>query len=158
MDFVEPPPPPTSYVGLKVFIIIAIILFFLYEFREQIEQMSILMSTLKQFSSMMYTLGTSVSTKNNAIPTSTPIDNKNDLKKIPTSISKKIVDKLTPKPKYKNIPQPDKATSPIQSQGNHCYIGEWKGTRTCYKVDNQSECSSGQLYNTEEHCRHPELR
>ena len=57
-------------------------------------------------------------------------------------------------------PIPDDAASSTQggSQGGFCLAGEWKGKRTCVKVDKSSDCQSGQLFGTEAVCQNPTLR
>lgn len=63
-----------------------------------------------------------------------------------TSIgSKLIVNKLS-----KPIPEPSEGKS------GYCLVGEWKGVRSCVKVDN-TPCSS-QLYSTQQQCVNPSLR
>ena len=57
-------------------------------------------------------------------------------------------------------PIPDDAASSTQggSQGGFCLAGEWKGKRTCVKVEKSSDCKSGQLFGTEAVCQNPTLR
>ena len=78
-----------------------------------------------------------------------------------TSIgSKTIVNKITRKPKrLAKTPLPDESTSSIQKQktDGYCYIGEWKGVRSCLKVDKNTPCET-QVYSTEELCVNPTLR
>ena len=75
-----------------------------------------------------------------------------------TSIgSKTVVNKLSRKPKKRvKEPVPDESSSSIQGPG-YCYIGEWKGVRSCLKVDKDTSCE-GQVYSTEELCVNPKLR
>ena len=147
MDYVQPPP-TTSYKTFKIIVILSIIGFFIYEFQDVIRFFISLGSIMKQFVGIM---GNSY----------TPIEEPTKiLKPKSKSIVSKTMDSLTPKPKYKPIPQPDTTTSTIQSNvnGKHCYIGEWKGIRSCYEINNPNECTSGQLYETADKCQHPELR
>jgi len=66
-----------------------------------------------------------------------------------TSIgSKLIVNKLS-----KPIPEPDESVN--QSKG-YCFVGEWKGVRSCVKVDH-SQCPD-KVYSTKRQCVNPELR
>jgi hypothetical protein len=65
------------------------------------------------------------------------------------------------KPKEKKAPAPDDSTSSVQSSptsnnSQYCYVGEWKGIRSCAKVG-KSSCK-GQTYSTEELCVNPNLR
>ncbi len=75
-----------------------------------------------------------------------------------TSIgSKTVVNKLSRKPKKRvKEPVPDESSSSIQGPG-YCYIGEWKGVRSCLKVDKDTPCET-QVYSTEELCVNPNLR
>jgi len=59
--------------------------------------------------------------------------------------SKLVVNKLS-KP-----PEPDES-----NQVGYCFVGEWKGIRSCVKVDN-TPCST-QVYSTKNQCVNPELR
>jgi hypothetical protein len=70
--------------------------------------------------------------------------------------SKTVVNKLTRKKRPVKSPVPDDSTSTIQQSG-YCYIGEWKGVRSCLKVDKDTPCDS-QVYSTEELCVNPTLR
>jgi hypothetical protein len=68
--------------------------------------------------------------------------------------------------KYKTPPAgpvPDDSMSEIQHKkhhagAGHCYIGKWKGYRSCISVNNPKECYSGETYSTNEACIHPEMR
>lgn len=75
-----------------------------------------------------------------------------------TSIgSKTVVNKLARKPKPpQTTPQPDESTSSIQGAG-YCYVGEWKGVRSCVKVDKNTPCKTN-IYSTEDLCVNPNLR
>ena len=57
-------------------------------------------------------------------------------------------------------PKPDDSASVTQggSQGGFCLAGEWKGVRTCVQVDSKTDCTSGQLFQTEDTCINPQLR
>jgi hypothetical protein len=59
--------------------------------------------------------------------------------------SKLIVNKLS-----KPIPEPS------ESKPGYCFVGEWKGIRSCVKVDN-TPCST-QIYSTKQQCVNPTLR
>ena len=79
-----------------------------------------------------------------------------------TSIgSKTVINKISRKPKRRPVktPVPDESSSSIQQQktNGYCYIGEWKGVRSCLKVDENTPCES-QVYSTEELCVNPTLR
>ena len=68
-----------------------------------------------------------------------------------TSIGTKLVINKLSKP----VPEPDESTNQSKSKG-YCFVGEWKGVRSCVKVDN-TPCS-GQVYSTKQQCVNPELR
>jgi hypothetical protein len=78
--------------------------------------------------------------------------------------TKEIKDKVEGKKKVKanmdEAPQPDDSASAMQggAQGGFCLAGEWKGVRSCVKVDKEADCVSGQLYQTEDTCVNPSLR
>jgi hypothetical protein len=71
-----------------------------------------------------------------------------------------VVKTVSKPPKEKKAPAPDDSSSSVQttsaSSGQYCYVGEWKGIRSCVKVG-KSSCK-GQTYSTEELCVNPNLR
>ena len=67
-----------------------------------------------------------------------------------------VVNKVSGKKKKTNVPEPDDTTSNVQTKGAYCYVGEWKGVRSCVKV--KDKCESGKTFESEEKCVHPELR
>lgn len=142
MDFVQPPSvQPTSYFFVKCIVIVLILGFFLYEFRQPLQDISSFLSSLRQIVVALM---------------SPSIPQKTETTKTSEKISEKISKKIAQPPKYKPIPQP---TIPdTQTPKRYCYVGNWKGVRTCYKLTNQVGCASQQLYDTEDHCEHPELR
>ena len=54
------------------------------------------------------------------------------------------------------IKEPEPDESHLQSKSGYCFIGEWKGVRSCVKVD-KTPCKN-QVYSTEEQCVNPQLR
>ena len=64
-----------------------------------------------------------------------------------------IVDKLSgtsaPK-KAKTSPEPDDTTSSVQSKSGYCYVGDWKGVRSCVQVN--GDCPSGKVFPTKQEC------
>ena len=40
----------------------------------------------------------------------------------------------------------------------YCYVGSWRGVRSCIEVKKATECMSGQLFPTSAICFHPQLR
>jgi hypothetical protein len=77
-----------------------------------------------------------------------------------TEDSKAVVNAVSKPPKEKKAPAPDESSSTMQStsasNGQYCYVGEWKGIRSCAKVG-KSSCK-GETYSTEELCVNPNLR
>ena len=76
-----------------------------------------------------------------------------------TEESKSVTNAVSKPPKEKKTPAPDESSSTMQSTSNggqYCYVGEWKGIRSCAKVG-KSSCK-GQTYSTEELCVNPNLR
>ena len=67
-----------------------------------------------------------------------------------------VVEKVSGKKRFKKEPQPDDATSIVQTKAPYCYVGEWKGVRSCVKV--KGKCESDQTFATEARCVNPELR
>jgi hypothetical protein len=65
-----------------------------------------------------------------------------------------VVDKIAGKKKPKNTPEPDDSNSSVQggSSGSYCLAGEWKGVRSCVRVNNQKDCKSGKLFDTKDQC------
>ena len=66
-----------------------------------------------------------------------------------TAIGTKLVVNKIAKP----APKPDYS----RNKSGFCYVGEYKGVRSCVKVDNKTPCES-QVYSTEQQCVNPELR
>ncbi len=70
-----------------------------------------------------------------------------------TSIGTKLVINKLSKP----VPEPDESTNQTKTKGpGYCFVGEWKGIRSCVKVD-KTPCST-QVYSTKQQCVNPELR
>ena len=72
----------------------------------------------------------------------------------------KIMAKVNAKAALSGAPKPDDAASSVQggAQGGFCLAGEWKGQRTCLKVDRRSDCASGQLFDSQASCENTSLR
>jgi len=60
------------------------------------------------------------------------------------------------------VPNPDESNSQVQQgtvgKKGFCYVGNWNGFRSCVKVSKSNECLSGEIFETDEQCRNPELR
>ena len=140
MDFQEPPQPePSQTKGYVIAVIICIVIGVLYYWLspyfymivEYIDAMKSMLDLLLSFSNV----GESDETPQETKPVS--------------------------KPKEKKAPAPDDSSSSVQSSptsnnSQYCYVGEWKGVRSCAKVG-KSSCK-GQTYSTEELCVNPNLR
>lgn len=62
--------------------------------------------------------------------------------------------------KKKEDPAPDESNSTTQKKntsGGYCYLGEWKGLRSCARVGAE-DCTSGEMFGSKELCMNPELR
>ena len=61
-------------------------------------------------------------------------------------------------------PEPDSATSntqgtpKIRGKGGFCYIGEQENVRSCMRVNDPSQCMSGDIFPTQAICVNPSLR
>jgi hypothetical protein len=134
---INPVPQRNWYLTtIIIIIIIGLVYYFIspyiYIFISYIDTVRSLMNMLIQFSS---SVGTDV------------VDE--------TSIGSKVaVNTISKKPKQKP-PAPDESSSSIQGPG-YCYVGEWKGVRSCVKTD-KSPCKT-QTYSTNELCVNPTLR
>jgi len=68
-----------------------------------------------------------------------------------------VVEKVSGKKRKKKAePEPDDSSSSVQSKGAFCYVGEWKGIRSCVKLN--GKCESGETFESEQKCVNPELR
>ena len=145
MDFEQPPQQSQSkgyVIAVIICIVIGILYYWLspyfYKLVEYIDTMRSMIDLILSFSS---NVGESV------------VDE--------TSEGAKTIVKSVSKPKEKKAPAPDDSSSSVQSSptsanGQYCYVGEWKGIRSCAKVG-KSSCK-GKTYSTEELCVNPNLR
>ena len=141
MDVQQPEPPSNN--GYLIAIIVCIIIGLVYYF------VSPYFSKLVEFIEFVRSMLDIAITFSSALTKSVVNE---------TSVgSKTVVNKLTRKPRRPvKSPVPDESSSSIQGAG-YCYIGEWKGVRSCLKVDKDTKCDS-QVYSTEELCVNPKLR
>ena len=140
MDVQQPEPP--SNTGYLIAIIICIIIGLVYYF------VSPYFSKLVEFIEFARSMLDIAITFSTALSKSV-VDE--------TSVgSKAVVNKITRKKRPVKSPVPDESSSSIQGAG-YCYVGEWKGVRSCLKVDKDTPCNS-QVYSTEELCVNPNLR
>ena len=143
MDVEQPPSQSNGYIiALSICIVVGLLYYWLspyfYKLVEFIETLRSLMDLMISFSSAV---GTSV------------VDET-------AEGSKTVINKLSRSPKEKSAPKPDDSSSNVQSSpssnSQYCYVGEWKGIRSCVKVG-KSSCK-GPTYSTEELCVNPNLR
>lgn len=130
--------PQYSFPWIKIIVGILVIIVIYIAARPYIQQLVQMIELLRSIIDMMIQFSSSL-TKN-------VVDE--------TSIGSKIViNKLSKKPKPP--PVPDESTSSVQTKG-YCYIGEWKGVKSCVRVDN-TPCAT-KVYSTKELCENPQLR
>lgn len=134
---IEPPQPQIPWYSngyIKLLVVGLICLFIYLRVRPYIYHLLEVIETIRQMINMMLSFTENVSKK--------VVDE--------TSVGAKLaVNKLS-----KPIPEPDESVN--QSKGGYCFVGEWKGVRSCVRVDN-TPCST-QVYSTKQQCVNPELR
>jgi hypothetical protein len=134
--YMDMPPTPTPWYSsgyLKLLVIGLICAFIYIRVRPYIYHLLDVIETIRQMINMMLAFTENVSQK--------AVDQ--------TSVGAKLVVNKLSKP----APKPDESVN--QSKG-YCFVGEWKGVRSCVKVD-RTPCAT-QLYSTEQQCVNPELR
>ena len=115
---------------LKLLLILAVLIFIYINVRPHLSMILFVIELIRTFFVNSITLTKKVS--------ETVVDE--------TSIGAKlVVNKIT-------NPMPEESRP---SKG-YCYVGEWKGVRSCVKVNN-SPCST-QVYSTMQQCVNPQLR
>jgi hypothetical protein len=136
---VQPPPPPQSN-RYKYVILFCIVIGLLYYFiSPHYENIVLMINTMRSMTQMISSLYYAMKT--------------------PPEEGSNIVNTKNPTPP-KKTPDPNESSSSIQGStidGGYCYVGEWKGVRSCVKVDKTTPCKT-QLYSTEELCVNPTLR
>jgi hypothetical protein len=151
-------PEPSSWNGYLIAIVICIIVGALYYFISPHYQTIVdYIDTMKSVSEMLYTLASVFYTTDKE-----PTQEKQPIEPTLEQTAVSNVKSQATAPKEKNItqtPKPDDSTSNIQGLGTagYCYVGEWKGIRSCVKVDKTTPCKT-QKYSTEELCVNPTLR
>ena len=80
-----------------------------------------------------------------------PIDSKTDASEWTADKKETIEKEESPKQskKEKKSPEPDDTTSSVQSKSGYCHVGDWKGVRSCVKVNGGCK---GKVYDSEEEC------
>jgi hypothetical protein len=110
--------------------------------------------TMKTLSEMIFSLSSALNTNES------PVSTKEEVEESPKPVKEQPALKQIKESKEKTpSPKPDDSTSSIQGTGTagYCYVGEWKGIRSCVKVDKTTPCKT-QKYSTEELCVNPTLR
>ena len=148
MDAPIQPVEPQSN-GYIIAIVICIIIGLLYYFISPYVQTILdFVETLRSFGDIMSSLSST---------TEPTLENNEKQKEKQQQKQKETENKKIKPPKPPTTtPQPDDSSSSIQGSAGYCYVGEWKGVRSCVKVD-KNTCNS-KLYTTEELCVNPTLR
>lgn len=140
-------PQPSSWNGYIIAIIICIVIGVLYYFISPHYQTILdYVEVMKSFSEMLFTFSKAMISQEKE-PEQKIINTEQKIKNVSNE------------PKAKSTPKPDDSSSIIQGTGTagYCYVGEWKGIRSCVKVDKTTPCKT-QVYSTEEICVNPTLR
>ena len=149
---------PTWLFSWKTMLVFIIIFAIVWIVRPYISMFSDIANTFK---SIMGETETETETEEESIaePTVTTEGEKKVKDMIEGTMAPTIPEEIT-EPAITEGPIPDDAASSTQggSQGGFCLAGEWKGKRTCVKVEKSSDCQSGQLFGTEAVCQNPTLR
>ena len=132
----QPPPPPSStffpwYV--KLFLVVAVLGFIYMQLRPYIYHVIDMIETLRKLINILIEFSSNVA--------ETAVDQ--------TATGSKLVVNKVAKPG----PIPDVS----RNKSGFCYVGEYKGIRSCVKVDKSDSCST-QVYSTQSQCVNPELR
>jgi len=132
---------PMGFFSYKVILLVFVLGIVFYYIRPYIGQLSDIVTMMKSFMNSSVDMTTS--------------EEKDVSKK---KIAKKV-DGEAPKPSSSQ-PKPDDSASSVQggAKSGFCLAGEWKGVRTCVKVDSAKDCTSGQLFPSEEKCVNPASR
>jgi hypothetical protein len=137
MDVAVVEPNASRFPWIKITITIVILLAIYLLLKPYIDQLVSMIDVIRTLFNMMIQFSSSV--------TKDVVDT--------TAVgTKTVVNKIS---KPKPPPTPDDSHSTVQTKG-YCYIGEWKGVRSCVRVDN-TPCST-KVYSTKELCENPQLR
>jgi hypothetical protein len=131
-------------VKFLLFVLFAAILF--WQFRPYFAYMNDLVNMVKSL--MDATIGVASATSTNIVDST-------------AKGSTVVVDKISGKKKKAGpVPEPDDSTSSVQggAAGGFCLAGEWKGVRSCVRVNAGKDCASGKVFSTKEQCVTPESR
>ena len=152
---------PTWLFSWKTMLVFIIIFAIVWIVRPYISLFSDIANTFKSIMGDSNETEKETETKDESIaePTVTTKGEKKVKDMIEGTMAPTIPEEIT-EPAITEGPIPDDAASSTQggSQGGFCLAGEWKGKRTCVKVEKSSDCQSGQLFGTEAICQNPSLR
>ena len=133
---IAPVTPWYSSGYLKLAVVLLIVVFLYIRIRPYISHLLDVIETIRQLINMALTFSGKVTKK--------AVDE--------TSVGAKLVVNKLGKP----APKPDESVEQSKRSNGYCFIGEWKGVRSCVRVD-KTPCST-QVYSTEEQCVNPTLR
>lgn len=120
------------------------------DFKQQYNKYS--SSLIGGISNAISSTPSAITTSPTAIPIPIPIAVPTPAKTMDETIN-------TPPPKYMKEVEADTTTSNIQTtQGNWCYIGEFKDRRECVDIDDADRCLSGQIFPSQQMCINPVMR
>lgn len=145
---VQPEPQSNGYI---IAIVICIVIGLLYYF------ISPYVQTILDFVETLRSFGDIMSSLSSTTPEPTLENNEKQKEKQQQKQKETENKKIKPPKPPTTTPQPDDSSSSIQGSAGYCYIGEWKGVRSCVKVDKNTPCNS-KLFTTEELCVNPTLR
>lgn len=136
----------------RFFTIILIVLVFgfaVFKLRSYITHLSALINAIRVLFNSTVTLASDTTTgviDNAAAGTDVIID------KVSGTNHKHIQSNKSKQPtkQTKPSPEPDDTSSSVQSKSGYCYVGDWKGVKSCVRVN--GDCASGKVFNTEEEC------
>jgi hypothetical protein len=150
---IQPTPVPTSNnTGYIIAIIIVILIAVLYYFISPYYQVILdYIETMKSMSELIFAMGKAFNSEETTQKNQSNQSQQTQQTKTPAALTKPSAPTTTP--------VPDDSASSIQGQSTpgYCYVGEWKGIRSCVKVNKTTPCKT-QVYSTEELCVNPTLR
>ena len=136
MDVIVEQPPWYTTWQIKVLVVVIVLVFVYLRVRPYIYHLLDVIETIRQLINMMLSFSENVTSK--------AVDQ--------TSVGAKLVVNKLSKP----APKPDESENQSKKEKGYCFVGEWKGVRSCVRVD-KTPCAT-QVYSTEQQCVNPELR
>ena len=132
----DPPPIQTGWSWyLKMLLVLVVFIFIYLKVQPYISQLLGVIENIRQLLNMVLSFTENVS---------------KDVVDETAVGSKLVVNKLS-----KPLPSPDESSNQSKDSKGYCFIGEWKGVRSCVKVDHS--CPT-EVYSTKQRCVNPELR